>query len=181
MALTHYPVVNKNGDVITSAVTNLDLHDMSRAAKTYGVRSFYVITPLEDQQALIERIVSHWVKGSGSRYNPIRREALELINIKRSLDEVKEHINRNEGIFPKTVVTSAKNSSNNISFATFRHMLKGDDPYLLIFGTAWGLAEELINEADYFLDPISGNSNYNHLSVRSASAIILDRLFGREE
>ena len=181
VALTHYPVVNKNGDVITSAVTNLDLHDMSRAAKTYGVRSFYVITPLADQQALIERIVSHWVKGAGSRYNPKRREALELINIKKSLDEVKEHIHKNEGGFPKTVVTSAKNSPNNIGFARFRKMLKDNDPYLLIFGTAWGLAEEIIKEADYFLDPISGNSNYNHLSVRSASAIILDRLFGREE
>ena len=180
VALTHYPVVNKNGDVIASAVTNLDLHDMSRAAKTYGVRSFYVITPLEDQKALIERIVSHWVKGAGARYNPIRREALELITVKTSLEDVKEHIKKNDGGFPKTVVTSAKNSSNNISFALFRNMLKGDDPYLLIFGTAWGLAEELVKEADYFLDPISGNSNYNHLSVRSASAIILDRLFGRE-
>lgn len=181
MALTHYPVLNKNGDVIASAITNLDLHDISRVSKTYGVRSFYVITPLEDQKVLIERIVSHWVKGAGSRYNPKRREALELINIKTSLEDVKEHIYKKEGDFPKTVVTSAKNSPNNISFDMFRDMLKGDHIYLLIFGTAWGLAEKCITEADYFLDPIWGNSDYNHLSVRSASAIILDRLFGREE
>ena len=181
VALTHYPVLNKNNDVITSAVTNLDLHDIARVSKTYGVRSFYVITPLMDQKTLVERVVSHWVKGAGSRYNPKRREALELINIKTSLEEVKDHIQKKEGDFPKTVVTSAKNSPNNISFDAFRDMLKGNHLYLIIFGTAWGLAEKFISEADYFLDPIWGNSNYNHLSVRSASAIILDRLFGREE
>jgi hypothetical protein len=62
VALAHYPVVNKNGDIITSAVTNLDLHDISRVVKTYGVRSFYVTTPLEDQKTLIKKIVSHWVE-----------------------------------------------------------------------------------------------------------------------
>lgn len=180
MALTHYPVLNKNADVIVSAITNLDLHDIARVSKTYGVRSFYVITPLEDQQALIEKIVSHWVKGAGSRYNPKRREALELINIKASITEVKEHIKNKEGDFPKTVVTSAKNYPGNISFDTFRDLLQGEHLYLLILGTAWGLAEEFMTEADYFLDPIWGNSNYNHLSVRSASAIILDRLFGKK-
>ena len=180
MALAHHPVLNKNGDVITSAITNLDLHDISRVSKTYGVRSFYVITPLEDQKALIERIVSHWVKGAGSRYNPKRREALELIDIKTSLAEVKEEIKRKEGDFPKTVVTSAKNSPDNISFKMFKDMLHGDRCYLLILGTAWGLAEKCMTEADYFLAPIWGTSDYNHLSVRSASAIILDRLFGRD-
>ena len=180
VALTHYPVLNKNGDVIASAITNLDLHDIARASKTYGVRSYYVVTPLEDQKVLIESIVSHWVKGAGSRYNPKRREAFELIDIKTSITEVMEHIRQKEGNLPKIVVTSARNNPNNISFDAFRDLLKGDHLYLLIFGTAWGLAEEYMPEADYFLDPIWGNSDYNHLSVRSASAIILDRLFGRE-
>lgn len=179
VALTHYPVLNKNGDVIVSAITNLDLHDIARVAKTYGVRSFYVVTPLAEQQQLIETIVSHWVKGGGSRYNPKRREALELIDIKSSIAKVLEHIKKKEGEFPKTVVTSAKNNPDNISFDTFRDMLQGDRAYLLIFGTAWGLADKCMSEADYFLDPIWGNSKYNHLSVRSASAIILDRLFGK--
>ncbi|MCP4687771.1 MAG: RNA methyltransferase, partial [Desulfobacterales bacterium] len=31
LALLHYPVVNKNGEPVASAVTNLDLHDISRA------------------------------------------------------------------------------------------------------------------------------------------------------
>lgn len=181
VALTHYPVVNKNGDIITSAVTNLDLHDISRAAKTYGVRSFYVVTPLADQKALVDKIVSHWVKGIGARYNPKRREALDLISVKNSLDEVIDHICKNGGDSPKTVVTSAVHSSRNISFSKFREMMKDGNLYLLIFGTGWGLSEEFITMADYALGPIMGNTDYNHLSVRSATAIILDRLFGKNE
>jgi len=181
VALTHYPVINRNGDIITSAVTNLDLHDISRAAKTYGVRSFYVATPLEDQKALVKKIVSHWVEGTGSKYNPKRREALELIIIKNSIDEVKDHIRINGGDAPKTVVTSARHSSDNLSFRKFREMLQDGNHYLLIFGTAWGLPEKFIADADYILHPVSGNTDYNHLSVRSAVAIILDRLFGRNQ
>jgi hypothetical protein len=47
---------------------------------------------------------------------------------------------------------------------------------LLIFGTGWGIAEEIVNRADHRLEPIKGVENYNHLAVRSAAAIILDRI-----
>lgn len=181
VALTHYPVINKSGDTIASAVTNLDLHDISRAVKTYGARSFYVVTPLEDQKILVEKLVSHWLKGAGSQYNPKRREALKLIRLKNSLEEVLEHIRQKEGDYPKTVVTSARHSSQNLGYGTFRAMLKDGNIFLLIFGTAWGLSKECIDGADYILNPITGNTTYNHLAVRSASAVILDRLFGRVE
>jgi hypothetical protein len=52
-------------------------------------------------------------------------------------------------------------------------------PCVLVFGTAWGLSEALMETADYILVPVSGPEDYNHLSVRSAAAIILDRLMGR--
>jgi len=172
-------VVNKQGDTITAAITNLDLHDISRAAKTYGVRSFYVVTPLFDQQELVERIVSHWIEGEGSRYNPIRRKALELIIVKDSLNEVVDDIANNGEGAPKTVVTCARPNARSISFDKFRAMLQAGKPYLLIFGTAWGLSEQIINSSDYVLEPVKGNTDYNHLSVRSAAAIILDRLIGR--
>ena len=181
MALVHYPVVNKHGEIIASAVTNLDLHDISRSAKTYGVRSFYVVTPLSDQKELVEKIVSHWVDGTGSTYNPKRKEALKLIVIKNSLNEVLEHIRKNSGVSPKTVVTSARQSSRNISFKRFNEMLQDGSLYLLILGTAWGLSENFMDEADYVLDPVLGNTDYNHLSVRSAAAVILDRVFGKKE
>lgn len=162
-------------------MTNLDLHDISRAAKTYGVRSFFVVTPLVDQQALVKKIVAHWVKGAGSKYNPKRGEALELIRIKDSLQEVVDEIHQTFGDTPKTVVTSAKSGPDNTSYSRFREMLQDGRPYLLIFGTAWGLTKECIAAADYVLDPVSGNTDYNHLAVRSAAAIILDRLFGTYE
>jgi hypothetical protein len=178
VALIHYPVLNKNADIIASAVTNLDLHDISRAAKTYGVKRFYVVTPLTDQIELAKRIISHWTNGAGASYNPDRRSALELICIKESLDEVAEHIFDLENTHPETVATCAKKHQTAISYEKLRNDIKNGRPYLLVFGTAWGLAEETIHKADYILEPIAGNTAYNHLSVRSAAAIILDRLLG---
>lgn len=181
LALTHYPVVNRKGEIIASAITNLDLHDISRAAKTYGVRSFYVVTPLSDQKVLVKRIVSHWLNGGGAKYNPKRKEALKLVRIKNTLDEVITHIREIGGAFPKTVVTSAGRNFCNTSFKQFRKILQDGNPYLLIFGTGWGLPKDVMLDADYVLEPVLGNTDYNHLSVRSAAAVVLDRLFGRDE
>jgi len=58
-------------------------------------------------------------------------------------------------------------------------MNNNEKPYLILFGTGWGMTEELIGKADAVLPPILGENEYNHLSVRSATAIILDRLIGR--
>ncbi len=178
MALTHFPVLNKNGVMIASAITNLDMHDLSRAAKTYGVQTLYVVTPLEDQKKLAEKIVLHWTNGLGSGYNPERKKALELVCVKHSLNEVIDHICKTGNDIPKTIVTSAKDNATNLSFSKFRKMLQKKGCYLLIFGTAWGLAENLVSTADYRLSPVTGSTDYNHLSVRSAAAIILDRLLG---
>jgi hypothetical protein len=178
VALTHYPVINKRGDIIASALTNLDLHDISRAAKTYGVKSFYVVTPLSDQQVLAKKIIAHWTEGAGAVYNPDRRSALELIKVKDSIIDVTEDIQGVENSYPKTVTTCARRYPASIGYAEFREILENGMPHLLIFGTAWGLAESLISQADFLLEPITGTTGYNHLSVRSAAAIILDRLLG---
>lgn len=179
-ALLHYPVVNKNGQIIASAVTNLDLHDIARAAKTYGVKKYYIITPLADQKELVGKIVAHWTHGVGAGFNPLRREALELITVRSSLKEVIDEIGQRESKKIRLVVTSAKKNQDSLSCSDFRDMLniKKDNQYILLFGTAWGLAKEVIEKADYVLEPISGNTPYNHLSVRSAAAIIMDRLLG---
>ena len=52
-------------------------------------------------------------------------------------------------------------------------------PLLILLGTGWGLADALIPSVSRVLAPIEGASDWNHLSVRSAGAILLDRLFGR--
>jgi hypothetical protein len=178
VALTHYPVVNKRGDTIAAAITNLDLHDIARAAKTYGAKSLYVVTPLADQKILVKKILSHWTHGFGAAYNPARRRALDLIKIKDSIADAAEEIKGIEKIYPKTVVTSARRHPSSISFKEFRDILQLGQPHLLVFGTAWGLAEAFIGQADYILEPILGRTDYNHLSVRSAAGIILDRLLG---
>jgi hypothetical protein len=178
VALIHYPVVNKNGETIASALTNLDLHDISRAAKTYGLEAFLVVTPLEDQKELAEKIISHWTSGIGADYNPKRRSALELIRVYDSFTEALERIAAAEGSNPVTVATCARKYPASISNEELRAMLTNGRPHVLILGTAWGLTEEFISKADYVLEPIVGKADYNHLSVRSAASIIFDRLLG---
>ncbi len=181
MALLHHPVKNKNGWTIASALTNLDLHDLSRVAKTYGVKGFYVVTPLRDQKALAEKIISHWREGWGASYNPKRREALDLVRVKESFSGVVEDIEGIEAGRPvRTVATCAAESRDRVSFETLRMMLeKEPGAYLLMFGTAWGLTDEVISGADMVLAPIRGNTGYNHLPVRAAAAVILDRIAGQ--
>ena len=169
VALIHYPVVNKNGETIASALTNLDLHDISRAAKTYGLEAFYVVTPLEDQKDLVEKIISHWTTGIGAEYNPKRRSALELIRVFDSFPQALDRI-----------ATCARKYPASISNEKLRAMLANGKPHVLILGTAWGLTEDFISKADYVLEPITGKTDYNHLSVRSAAAIIFDRLLGEK-
>lgn len=171
---------NKNAEVVASAVSNLDLHDIARAAKTYGAQAFYVVTPLLDQRELVRRIVSHWTQGAGARYNPDRKAALELISIVASLDAAVDEITGKGRGRPVTIVTDARPRPGNISYGRLLEMLESDRPFLLMFGTAWGLTQEFIETADYVLAPIMGPTVYNHLSVRSAAAIVLDRLLGTD-
>jgi len=179
VALVHHPVVDKNGETIAAAVTALDLHDIARAAKTFGADGFYVVTPLQDQQELVQSIINHWVSGHGAQYNPDRQAALALIRLAPSLTAVLAEINALRGQKPKVVVTSARMADSDLGFDQLRAMVAEGHPLVLVFGTAWGLAPELIESADHRLAPIAGNDGYNHLAVRSAVAIVLDRILGR--
>ncbi|MFZ2631791.1 MAG: RNA methyltransferase [Desulfosalsimonadaceae bacterium] len=177
IALLHHPVKNKNGETIASAVTNLDLHDIARIGKTYGVAAFYVVTPLEDQKTLVAKIISHWVDGWGGVHNPDRREALALVRVRDSLTQVVDDIKAKTKVPVQVVATCATEKDRALRFDDFKDQLK--DPanaYLLVFGTASGLADEVIAGADLVLESIKGNTGYNHLPVRAAVAIILDRL-----
>ena len=177
--LVHYPVVSKNGDIIASAVTNLDLHDIARAGRTYGIESFTIVTPVCDQMDLVDKIVSHWVSGAGAAYNPKRGDALSLIRVSKSFEGALAEIAAEGKGYPKTVVTSARKRMGDLTMDALREMIGNGDPYALVLGTAWGLAEDFLSQADYILEPICGPGDYNHLSVRSAAAIMLDRLLGK--
>ncbi len=135
-----------------------------------------MVTPLEDQQILAERIVSHWTRGAGGAYNPKRREALMQIRIGATLEEAIQAVGRQEGHRPRTVATCARPHDRAIDFERLRQDMQNDYPYVLLMGTAWGLAPEIIDGADHILAPIGDHATYNHLSVRCAAAIIMDRL-----
>jgi tRNA (guanine37-N1)-methyltransferase len=181
VALLHHPVYDKNGEVVTTAVTNMDIHDIARSAKTYGVKRFYIVTPVKALQRLSLKIIAHWEDGYGSRYNYTRKEALALARVNDTLDDAILDVERECGQKPRLVATSARSGENRTSFAAFRNMLGIDSaPFLLLLGTGWGLTDEVLARSDYILGPIEGGTEYNHLSVRSAAAIILDRLLGTE-
>jgi len=179
VALLHYPVYNRQRQIIVSAFTNLDIHDIARAALTYGVSRFYLVTPLEDQHQLIQRLLSHWREGDGSTRHPERKQALELVTPAASLAEVVGIIETDCGKKPELWVTSASLAEATLSYSEAREKIHQGNPLLILFGTGWGLTEEVLAMADSRLAPIRGLSDYNHLSVRSAVAIILDRLMGR--
>ena len=181
VALLHHPVYDKNHQVVTTAVTNMDIHDICRAGKTYGIQGVYVVTPVKPLQKLALKIIDHWEVGYGSQYNVTRKDALALARISDNLDDTIIDIEKESGQKPHIVVTSARDTgTRRTSFVALRDMLQsGIRPFLVIFGTGWGLTETIISQADYVLEAVEADSDYNHLSVRSAAAIILDRLLGR--
>ena len=180
IGLLHYPVYNRSGEVIVSAITNLDLHDLARLARTYGAERFYVINPLIDQQELARRIRSHWVAGHGAGYNKDRMEAMSLVSVVATLEEAIAEIREKEGTVPILIATDARNDrGETVPYPFVREIVTSHRAVIILFGTAWGMAKELIRDADYLLEPIIGVSEYNHLSVRTAAAITLDRLFSQ--
>jgi hypothetical protein len=180
VALIHAPVYNKNGQVITTSITNLDLHDIARACATYGVQRYYVVHPAASQRSLAKRIMNFWQEGYGSVYNPDRQEAFARVELTSGLEEVIAAITATTGSRPMTVATDARLYPNTISYQEMRKKLEqASGAYLLLFGTGWGLLKEDMAKANYILAPLYGPSDYNHLSVRSAVSIILDRLRGK--
>lgn len=179
VALVHYPVLNRMGDVIASAITNLDLHDLARCCRTYNVPACYIVTPLRDQQALARRLVAHWLEGRGGEILPERREALRRLEIVETILAAREEVFEKTGKMPVVWATTARTEKDALPHGAARRLLEREDrPFLLLFGTGWGLAPQVFGQIDSVLAPIPGANGYNHLSVRSAVSIILDRLLG---
>jgi hypothetical protein len=243
VALIHYPVTDRNGRVVTSAVTSLDLHDIARSSRTYGVSAFFVVHPIPEQRTFAASVIDHWQTGYGRQFDSRRREALDLIRIVTDLDEAIVEAERIAGVRPSIVYTSARapiaaetpsspppieqspqtppiaspaiidasapastretarpsgdegttpspTSSQSspvtaphaalISYAGMRARLERPDaaPVILLFGTGFGMTPALLERADFVLPPVFGPGAYNHLSVRAAAGIILDRLRG---
>jgi len=181
LALVHHPTLDRTGKVVTTAITTLDMHDLARLARTYGLGGVFIQTNLPAQAKLAGRLLGHWVEGFGSEYNPHRREALEGLSLVESIGEAVEKVAEACGGRPRVLATSARDEVGlRVDFGEARRAFLADErPLLVLFGTGWGLAPEALSLCDGIIEPIGAPSGYNHLSVRSAASIIVDRLFGQ--
>lgn len=175
VALLHAPVLARDGRETVSTVTNLDVHDIARSARTYGASHYFVVHPVEAQRALVTRIITHWKTGSSGERIPTRAPALELVHPIATLEDAVDALGGRANV--QIWATAARASKETITFAHGRAELAVDGPpVLLIFGTSWGLPPRLVAACDALLEPIQEHADYNHLSVRAAAAIALDRL-----
>lgn len=179
IALLHHPVLNKAGDIVATAVTNLDIHDNARSARTFGCASYQVVTPLDAQIELVSRILNHWRDGFGARRVPNRVDAINLVRVSRDLDAMLDDVQGGRDVRPVLIATAARRLGPAVPHAALRARMAADPgPFVLLFGTGYGLAPEVIERADALLEPIGDPEGWNHLSVRSAVAVTLDRLLG---
>ena len=180
IVLLHYPVINKANDTVATAVTNLDIHDNARSARAFGVRSYHIVTPLDAQVELVSRIIDHWQEGFGAKRIPTRVEAMDLVCISRSLDDAMEQIVAGRDVKPVLISTCARDMGQEIGYREMRRRMEEspDVPHIVVFGTGYGIADEVLERSDVVLEPIGTPADWNHLSVRSAVAISLDRLLG---
>ena len=177
-ALVHYPVLDRDGRIVSTSVTNLDVHDIARACRTYEVRGYYVVAPLDVQRRLVVQIARHWISGSGAKRTPNRGEALSLVRTAADLESAKSLIrDESGGLSPLVWATCARLTDNAISFTEARKRLEAAErPVLVVFGTGYGLSGEIMEKADAVLEAVGSPQKWNHLSVRCAAAIVLDRL-----
>ena len=178
IGLIHYPIYNKHMEVVTTALTNYDLHDIARTAKTYDVARYFIIHPVEAQREMAAKIMNHWKTG-GVHYNANRKEAFEETELVSSLEEALQQIEKETGMKPAVVTTDARVYPNTVTYQWLRNKIHQEEqPIFILFGTGFGMTKEMMKQFDYIVEPVYGAGTYNHLCVRSAVAIILDRLLG---
>ena len=183
--LVHYPVSLGAKKTGASSLTNLDIHDIARISRSYAMGFFYPVTPLRDQLRVLEEILRHWTRGPGGTGNADRAQALGLVQPATSLEEAVAHMTAQHGTRPRLVASSAvwpargKASKPERMPMTPRDVRRWCDqgPVMLCLGTAQGLAPEVLEQCEGTLRPVRF-LGYNHLSVRSAAAILADRILG---
>lgn len=180
-ALVHYPCLDKNGNIYATSITNLDVHDIARSSRTYDVQAYYLVTPIDAQRDMAHAITGYWAGEEGMRRNVTRTDALSIVDVVVSLEDAIAKETEILGTKPLVVATSAKRGPRSTTYAEMRDEMKRVPGMLLVFGTGHGLAPSVVDGADRVLAPIPPRADYNHLSVRSAAAIILDRLLAVDE
>jgi tRNA (guanine37-N1)-methyltransferase len=177
----HADIVTAGGSDGTTSVTSIDIHDIARSCATYGVKKFFLVTPLLDQQAIIKEFTKFWLSERGANYNKSRFEAISILQVCSSFDEVLERIEAIEGTLPIKISTSAKKAQKDETVICYNDqevVWTQNKPVLIILGSGQGLSQKILDASEYLLTPVCGMTDYNHLSVRSAAAIIIDRWLG---
>jgi tRNA (guanine37-N1)-methyltransferase len=182
VALMHDEIRLPHGFVGTTSVTSIDIHDIARSSRTYGMAGFFIVTPLLDQKKIVQKLLNFWRSESAHDYNQDRYAALERTHLVDRYQDVIEKITNLHGKPPLVLVTSARSTETTplepLSYHDQGRVWGQERPVLILLGTGHGLSDELCARADYRLLPVEGYSDFNHLSVRSAAAIIFDRWLG---
>lgn len=180
VALVHFPVLDRGGTEVTTAITNLDVHDIARSAFTYGIERYFIVHPIDAQRKLVERVRAHWVEGAGRLRIPDRQFPMRAVEVVPDLGAACATFARGEPL--ELWSTSAAETEGALTHVAARALLEKAGPKVLIlFGTGWGLSPRIHEQSSHRLAPIQSPrpDGYNHLSVRAAAAILFDRLFAQ--
>jgi tRNA (guanine37-N1)-methyltransferase len=186
VVLLHSPVTNRAGEPVTTAVTNMDIHDISRTCRTYEVDHYFLVNPLLEQEKIVQDILNYWKAPRAQTWHPDRAEALMRTEFVATFDDVKRILSeRYPGLSVEVAMPDARPLPNQETYAETKARWDQDlslGVKIIVLGTGGGVAESFYPEVNTYLAPIYGplaGAGYNHLSVRAAAAIILDRLFGK--
>lgn len=208
VVLLHSPMVDRIGKEVTTAVTNLDIHDIARSCKTYGVKRYFIVNPEPEQERMVKTILDHWKQEVSKVHHPSRAQALELVRFVRTFEEAfneaslesaqcgESEDDKSVDQRPYVVMPDARDLTKYFSeiwsYEELRRRIEQSEipgdlstsmkrPVMIVFGTGWGIAPVFFEKVDQVLAPLRTKGNrYNHLSVRAAAAIVLDRLFGEK-
>lgn len=174
LALVHYPVRDATGAEIAATCSERDLVDLGRLSLVYPVEAAFVVQPLEAQGALVERLIAHGTRADRAH----ARGHLGRLRLVATLADAVALASDAAGRPVTVVATTARPSDDAVAAATLRARLERGEDALILFGKASGLADHVIAGADARLAPVGGGTGFDHLPVRPAIAIVLDRLLG---
>ncbi len=149
LGLVHHPILDREKRIVATNVTNFDIHDIARAATVYGVEKYYIIHPLEEQLMFVERILDHWRVGHGSKFNPYRKTALDPVRTVKSIDEAIRDWNVGSNLIKIATHARAVPGVPEVKTAELkRRLFDGGEPCLLLFGTGFGMPDDLMQTMD---------------------------------